>query len=350
MNRRTALVCVSALVLPSAGCLGSDEDTPEESGPTNAIREYFEAVADGDRDRANQYVHPDGAFHLPKDDPLLTVSNLTITEAEPVDIDTAVRSMYANPEKIAIDDAIERETAAIEAIQDRYGFEDHEYVRHDATSDGRSFNSVYLLFADDDGWIIWSVPTALGPERADDSAGDEQEIDSTELLGQADPVAIRLEPEEPYEIQETDGETRVVLPERDGRELPFVSWAESIVVAGQIRTHLLDIIERELGVRPEPGGGDGLQVTVNEPAEPPRSSPALAAFDDPNESPIHLDVRRVTVRDETEDTVDEPEVSYERLVSTLPRSLDATLSVEEHDEYITRVPVVCRSTTVTVGE
>ena len=349
MNRRTALVCVSALVLPSAGCLGSGED-PAAASPTDAVREYFEAAADGDRDRANQYVHPDGAFHVSEDDPLLMVSNLTITEAEPVDIDTAVRSMYEDPEEVAIDDAVERETAAVEEIQDRYGFEDHEYVRHDATSDGRSFNSVYLLFADDDGWVIWSVPTALGAERADDSSGNEQEIDSRELLGQADPVAIRLEPEEPYEIQETDGETRVVLPERDGRELPFVSWAESIVVAGQIRTHLLDIIERDLGVRPETGGGDGLQVTVNEPTVPPRSSPALAAFDDPNESPFHLDVTRITVRDETEDTVDEPEISYERLVYTLPRSLDVTLSVEEHDEYVTRVPVVCRSTTVTVGE
>lgn len=160
MQRRSLLVCVCAALLPSgAGCLGADENRTETTTASDAVRRYFQALADGDRERANRFAHPDGDYAIEDDDhPFLTTENLSITETETVDIEAAVRSMFEDPEAVEIDEIIDAERAAIREIQDTYGFSDYGYVRHDATSDGRSFNSVYLLFEDDD-WVIWSVPT-----------------------------------------------------------------------------------------------------------------------------------------------------------------------------------------------
>jgi len=160
MQRRHLLAGLGVLITtPVAGCLGDDENNEGEGLSTDAVRGYFEALADGDRDRANQFAHPEGDYYIDDDDdPFLTAQNLSITETETVDIDTAVRSMFENPEEVQLDEVIDQEQAAIEEVQDTHGFTDYEYVRHDATSDGLSFNSIHLLF-EDNGWVIWSVPT-----------------------------------------------------------------------------------------------------------------------------------------------------------------------------------------------
>lgn len=158
MQRRHLLAGLGVLIMtPVAGCLGDNENNEEAVLPTDAVRGYFEALADGDRDRANQFAHPDGDYYIgDDDDPFLTAQNLSITETET--IDTAVRSMFENPEEVQLDEVIDQEQTAIEEVQDTYGFTDYEYVRHDATSDGLSFNSIYLVFEESD-WIIWALPT-----------------------------------------------------------------------------------------------------------------------------------------------------------------------------------------------
>lgn len=176
---------------------------------------------------------------------------------------------------------------------------------------------------------------------AEESSEGELNVDK-ETLGQADPITARLDPQEPYEIREVSGEVRVLLPEQDGRELSFTSWAEEVVVAEQVRSHLLDTVEREFGVRPESGIVDGIQVDLMRPVAPEGSSEALTAFDDPDESRLHLEIRHITIKgDETEPQI-EPDVSYEMIVSSIPRSIDVTVTVDGADDYFTRVPVACR--------
>ena len=158
MERRrvlTGIGLVLAGMLP--GCSGDTNST----GPTDAVERYFEALADGDREAANQVAHTDGEFYIDDDaHPFLEAENLTITETETVDIEQAVESMFAEPEEVHIEDVVENEEAAVEKTQNDHGFTDFEYVRHDASADGLTFNSVYLLFESDDNWVLWSLPTA----------------------------------------------------------------------------------------------------------------------------------------------------------------------------------------------
>ncbi len=160
MNRRGILLCSSALLTAlGAGCLGSNQTAETSESATDAVREYFAALEDGDRQRANQYAHPEGDYYIEADDhPFLTTQNLSITETETVDMETAVRSKFADPDEEQIKGVVEKETAAIENLQETHDFTGYQYVRHDATSDGLTFNSVYLLF-EDDNWLIWLIPT-----------------------------------------------------------------------------------------------------------------------------------------------------------------------------------------------
>lgn len=189
--------------------------------------------------------------------------------------------------------------------------------------------------------VVTLAITGCLDNSSGDAADEETSTHGEETLGQDDPTTVRLEPEEPYEIHEQDGEVRVILPEQDGRELSFASWAEEIVVAEQVRGYLLDIVERELGVRPESGVTDGIQVGLMEPQEPPASAEALAEFDDTDESRYHLKVRHVTVTGDTDEDYAEPAASYETVLTKMPRSIDVTVAVDEYDDYFTRVPVVC---------
>jgi len=78
-----------------------------------------------------------------------------------------------------------------------------------------------------------------------------------------------------------------------------------------------------------------------EPTSPPASAEALAEFDDPDESRFHLKVRHVTVTGDADENHTEPPTSYETILTTMPRSIDVTVGVDEYDDYFTRVPVVC---------
>lgn len=201
------------------------------------------------------------------------------------------------------------------------------------------------------------VPITAGcfRERDQQDAEDDVETDTgaeepsegvlnvyKETIGQAEPIAARLDPQEPYEIREANGKLRVLLPEKDGREMSFASWAEEVVVAERVRSHLLDTVERELGVRPESGIVDGIQVDLMRPDAPEGSPETLTAFGDPDESRLHLEIGHITTKgDDTEPQV-EPDVSYETVVSSTPRSIDVTVTVDGADDYFARVPVVCR--------
>jgi len=159
MKRRRILSAVGlALVGTVAGC---SEDAGNAS-PTDAVETYFTALADGDHETANQVAHVDGDFYIDDDTPnqFTEAENLTITETETVEIERAVESMFQHSDDVQIEERVRDEEAAVEEIRDDYGFADFEYVRHDASADGLSFNSIYLLFESDDGWTLWSLPTA----------------------------------------------------------------------------------------------------------------------------------------------------------------------------------------------
>lgn len=164
MNRRRILLGVgTAFIATVAGCLRGGEDTEDvATSATDAVEQYFLALSEGDRARANRYAHPDGEYSLDDENDLfLNAEGITIDETEVVDVESGVRHMYEDPDEQPIDEFVEEEKAALESLQDEYGFDDYAYVRHDAEAEGLAFNSIYVLFEDDDGWVIWSVPTVL---------------------------------------------------------------------------------------------------------------------------------------------------------------------------------------------
>lgn len=161
MKRRGLLLGTgTAFATAVAGCIGGVGGDEETTTATDAVEGYFQALADDDRETANQFAHPDGDYYIEDDEHLfLNARNLTISETETVDIETAVRHTYEEPEEVEIDEAVADEEAALERVQDEYGFDDYAYVRHDAGADGLTFNSIYLLFETDERWVIWSIPT-----------------------------------------------------------------------------------------------------------------------------------------------------------------------------------------------
>lgn len=164
MDRRRMLLGIgTVLVSMTAGCLQAGEGSEDEAtSATDAVKQYFLALREADRERANQHAHPDGEYYLDDEgDPFLNAEGITIDETEVVDVEAAVRYMYEDPDEVPIDELVEEERATLEALQDEYGFDDYAYVRHDAEAEGFTFNSIYVLFDDDDGWVIWSVPTVL---------------------------------------------------------------------------------------------------------------------------------------------------------------------------------------------
>ncbi|OIB58319.1 hypothetical protein [Natrialba sp. SSL1] len=164
MNRRRTLIGIgAAFVATTAGCLQASEDSKKEAtSATDAVEQYFLALQEDDQEGANQHAHPDGEYYLDDEsDPVLSAEGLTIDETEVVDVETGVRHVYEDPDEVSIDERVEEERTALEALQDEYGFDDYAYVRHDAEAEGLTFTSIYVLFESDDGWVIWSVPTVL---------------------------------------------------------------------------------------------------------------------------------------------------------------------------------------------
>lgn len=161
MERRRLLTVVGTVTATAvAGCIGDTGRDEETTTATAAVEKYFHALVDGERETANQFAHPDGEYYINDEDHrFLNARHLTITETERVTIETGVRQMYKEPEQVQIDELVEDEKAALETVQDEYGFDEYAYVRHDAAADRLTFNSIYVLFEDDNGWVIWSLPT-----------------------------------------------------------------------------------------------------------------------------------------------------------------------------------------------
>lgn len=155
-----------ALTAATAGCLG-DDDRPG-STPTGAVEAYFEALAEGDRDAANEYAHEDGDYYVDEAAgvlyDVLGDESLAIDETDVVDVETAVESMHADPDDDRIEEMVDAELDGIETLTNEYGFEDHVHVRHDAEADGLSFNPVVLCFEADDRWLLWSDATIVAVE------------------------------------------------------------------------------------------------------------------------------------------------------------------------------------------
>ncbi|WP_265110019.1 hypothetical protein [Halosolutus halophilus] len=170
MHRRTLLAGIG-IGIPAvvAGCAGNDENSDptaavendDTSGPTDAVENYFQAVADGDRETANQYAHPDGDFYLTADRSISEMQDLQITETEIVELEDAVQRMVDDPEHESVDELIEAERTGIETLKDEYGFDAHAYVHYDAKPDDLSPYSDVLLFKSEDQWLIWAVPAMV---------------------------------------------------------------------------------------------------------------------------------------------------------------------------------------------
>ncbi|AFZ73878.1 hypothetical protein [Natronobacterium gregoryi] len=164
MNRRRTLIGIGvAFVATIAGCLQASEGSNKEStSATGAVEQYFLALQENDRERANKHAHPDGEYYLDDEsDPVLSAEGLTIDETEVVDVETGVRHMHEDADEVSVDEHVEEERTVLEAVQDEYGFDDYAYVRHDAEAEGLTFNSISVCFESDSAWAIWSVPTVL---------------------------------------------------------------------------------------------------------------------------------------------------------------------------------------------
>ncbi|MGM0717709.1 MAG: hypothetical protein ACQET5_11170 [Halobacteriota archaeon] len=110
MNRRGIQISSSTLLTTlGAGCLGSNQTAETAESATDAVSEYFVTLEDGDRERANQYVHPEGDYYIEADGHLfLTTQNRSITETETVDMETAVRSKFADTDEEQINEVVKR--------------------------------------------------------------------------------------------------------------------------------------------------------------------------------------------------------------------------------------------------
>lgn len=167
--RLTAGGCLGGLAV-TAGCLGGDDGADD---PTDAVERYFEALENGDREMANRYAHEDGEYYVSEDDQGMLGdalgADITISDPEEVSLETAVENMFQDPEEDAdlVEDAVEAELRAIEALQQEYTFDDYAYVRHEAEMEELTVNPTFLLFEDDGRWLIWSPPTTP-PQQVDE--------------------------------------------------------------------------------------------------------------------------------------------------------------------------------------
>lgn len=155
---RRRFLCLSAagLTVVTAGCAS---DGTGADDPVEAVERYFEALADGDHEAANQYVHEAGDYHVDEGAVALG-AEISLPEPEEVTLETAVENKFEDPGDAEA--AIEEERAAIETLQEEHGFEDYAYVRHEAQAEDMdlTFNPTFLLFESEAGWVIWSLPTA----------------------------------------------------------------------------------------------------------------------------------------------------------------------------------------------
>lgn len=162
-RRQFVRLALGGAVVATAGCTGGDASTDD---PVGAVESYFEALEDGDRERANEYAHEDGDYRIGENpsgqfEAALGAEEITLSGPEEVDLETAVANKYgdADADTEVVQTAIEQEREAIDTLQAEHGFESYAYVRHEATADGLSFNPTVLLFETEDGWQLWSQPT-----------------------------------------------------------------------------------------------------------------------------------------------------------------------------------------------
>ncbi|SDJ56606.1 hypothetical protein SAMN05216226_10586 [Halovenus aranensis] len=170
---RIAAASSLGAVVATAGCMDSDDASADD--PVEAVDSYFQALADGERERANQYAHEDGDYSIGENpakqfEVALAADEISLAGPEEVDLETAVANKYgdADAESEVVQTAIEQEREAIDTLQKEHDFEAHAYVRHEATAEGLSFNPTVLLFETGDGWQLWSQPT-IPPMQVTDS-------------------------------------------------------------------------------------------------------------------------------------------------------------------------------------
>lgn len=155
---------IGGVAVATAGCMGGDDTSAD--GPVDAVESYFEALEDGDRERANEYAHEDGNYTIGENpsgqfEAALDAEEITLSDPTEVDLETAVENKYGDSggDTEVVQTAIEQEREALETLQQEHDFEGYAYVRHEAETDGVSFNPTTLLFETEEGWRLWSLPT-----------------------------------------------------------------------------------------------------------------------------------------------------------------------------------------------
>lgn len=163
MKRRRILFGAGMMVTTVvAGCLTDGKRHSGAGSPAEAVEEYFLALADDNHELANRYTHPDGDYYIDDNNnpfPSSDIQGLTIDETEVVDVEEGIQQVYKESKEERMSKVVEEEKAALEKLQSEYGFDEYAYVHIIAETEVTEINLVFVLFEDDDSWIIWSGPT-----------------------------------------------------------------------------------------------------------------------------------------------------------------------------------------------
>lgn len=181
--------------------------------------------------------------------------------------------------------------------------------------------------------------TASGCSGRSDGGGD-PDLEPSNRLGEAPPVAVEAEPVREYEYLPEADRVRLRYDSGETSTFPFDEWG-TMRAADRAADRVASILEAEslLGDGVSVGSGRLALSEVDWTGE--ASAPAEEAFDrDAEFGPI---VRHVHHYDRDGDLLDEPQASFDSVVDATPRAAEVTVLFPER-EYAATLPVLCRRT------
>ena len=156
IDRRTLMIGgAGALVVAGGGWyffLRGDD-------PESAVETYFDAIADGDAERAEAIIHPDSGLYAYVYEDGADQIDIEIHEVDERSVREALREQW-NVEGEELDDEVERTRENLEDLVDEHELDDYAYVYYDATFDDERYDEYeidgYILTVEDGGdWYVW---------------------------------------------------------------------------------------------------------------------------------------------------------------------------------------------------
>lgn len=177
------------------------------------------------------------------------------------------------------------------------------------------------------------------PEDEDVDPGEAQPQRQPDLP-EGDSIEFNFVPEENYTFLSEDR----VLIEESGREMNIVRWAEENVMSDQIDDRFTDHLEAETTV---PIDDPNINISLKPPQEPMSRPDVIEELDYEDISTYYIEVQHISIETSDGDSLTEANVSFDTILSELPRYIDVTILVSGREDYQTILPIVATNMDVT---